>query len=711
MKKLVNIRIPILCALGLIVGIVAFHEFLFENFWILIVACALVTVGGVVFACLKRKAWIYFLLILLFIAVGFFSFMLRYNSRNQGSNECPSGVLTGRVTDVERNGNPSNTLYLENCSFEGDKVRGVVKVYVYTGTKYNTGDKVVMRGTLRNTYSIKDTIDTSDVRNNVYYEFTDAYPLEIAQGKLKLDEKIRLYIYNVTQQYMPLCGDVAYALLTGDRNALDADKTQAFQAAGIIHLLVVSGLHVNFIVFVFGFLLNKLKLKEYVQLPILLVPLLFYAYICNFSPSILRAIIMTVCLYLSRILYGRYDLLTSLCWAVIVILLTQPLYLYDIGFQLSAMSVFGIATVYLRINRALARRKINRFFRWIISTMSLSFSCVVATLFFNAYYFKSVALLGIVVNVFAIPLVFVAFVLTIVGLLPWVFHYVAWLADKILFAVVYVAKAISSLNATLPLAAIAVAMVVTPILLYIVGGYVNLRKVSFSVAVAVCSLALVACMVKPFIPSSCNDSVKVFMGYNDTIVVATSRKGEAVFVGEFDDAYTLSQALKYVADKNIKSAQMYYVSFDNFNQEIFDSLTNTVDVSAVYALDFTDGVSKVDLATDMPLVQAYPNALYGKDITVQTVFDSKLLGAVVKVGKISVALVTESGDKAIQFAYLRQDINYYIVKNQVEAFSDKNLATLSFYQNDLPGNFGANKYGNFTITEKDGTIRLNFRRN
>lgn len=712
MKRLVNIRISLLCVLGLIVGIISFHELLFGNYWPLAVFCAVVTISGIVLACFRRKECLCCLVVLLFVCVGFFNFMARYNARNQDSNASSLGNLTGRVTDIERNGAVSNVLYLEDCTFENSRVEGIVKTYIYDAGSYKTGDYVTIRGTLRNAYSVKDVIDSFDIRRNVYYELTEGTPLKIERGELTFGEKIRLYIYNVTQQYMPLNGDVAYALITGDRNSLDETKTEAFQNAGIVHLLVVSGLHVNFIVFIFGYLLQKLKVKEYIQLPILLVPLLFYAYICNYTPSILRAIIMTVCLYLSRIIHGRYDILTSLCWSTTIILLLQPEYLYDIGFQLSVMSVFGIATIYFRIDRALTRRKINRFLRRFISTVALSFSCVVSTLFFNAYYFSSVAMLGIVVNVLAIPMIFLSFVLTVVGLVPLVSRYAAWIADKIIFAVVYVAKGISDFDAVLPIKAIAAAMIITPILLFIVGGYVRLPKVPYWISVSICTVLLVLCLMTPYIPKSCENCVKVFFGYGDTIVVTTSTEGEAVLVGEFDDEYTLKQALKYVADKKVHSTKVFSTKFNNFDEELLQDILDCVDVSAIYKLDYSGNTAVENCVKDkFPIIQSFPNAVHGKSITVQSVYDGGLVGVVVKVNKISVALVTANGVKAGHFADLRQDVNYYIVNDDFGTYSDKNFTTLSLYQYDLNGNFGANKYGNFTITEKDDTINLSFRRN
>lgn len=712
MKRLVNIRISLVCALAVICGIISFHEVLFGNFVPLIVFALLTCAGVVVFACLKRKIWIVFLIALIFVAVGFFNGFRTYYTRHEDIVYSSTGVLSGRVTDIGRNGIAKNTLYLENCYLDGEKLEGRVKMYVYDGSQYNTGDIVSCNATVQNVYAIRDEVDTSSIRNNVRYETVRTDDVTVQSGSLTLGETIRKYVYDVTYEYMPQNSDVVYALLTGDRNALGSDKLDAYRSAGIVHLLVVSGLHVGFIVSVLGGIWKKLHIPTWAQLAILLAPLGFYAYICGFAPSIMRAVLMSVCVYLARAVYGKYDLLTSLCWATLIILLWQPTYLFDVGFQLSVTSVFGISTIFLQIDRAMRRRKVNRFLRKILSYLALSFSCIAATLFVNAYYFGSVSLVGIVVNIVAIPMVFVSFILCLLALFPWWFHYLAIGADYVLSGVTKIAEFLNKLNLSIPVQAVVFGIVVSVVLLFIIGGYVNLKRISKKIAYCACAVLLTLSIAATLIPRNCQNAVRVFAGYKDNLIVATSVTNEVAIVGNFCDSYTCADAAEYLSKRRTEKITIYLADYKSADVDSVKFLCQNLSLSKVYVLN-TSGNDEVQSLFDsygIEVVIAYPNVTLGDSIYVQPVFDGGLTAVVVKAGNVYVADVLSTGAEAEQFAELRYGLNYAVVRDNAEAFARNGIATISLNQQKCEGNFGANKYGNFTIYEKDGTILLNFRR-
>ena len=711
MKRLINVRISFISALAVICGIISFHEVFFGNFIPLIIFCTLLIVAVVVFACLKRKYWIFFLVALAFVAVGFFNGWRTYYTRQENVVYVQTGAFSGRVTDIGRNGGAQNVLYLENCQLDGKRLGGRVKMYVYNGEEFQTGDILSCNATVQNVYAIQDVVDTSSIRNNVRYEIVTADNLSTQNGALTLGETVRKYVYNTLSKYMPKNADVGYALLTGDRNALGEDKVDAYKSAGIIHLLVVSGLHVGFIVSVFGGALNKLRIPTLVQLAVLLVPLGFYAYICGFAPSIMRAILMSICMYLARAVYGKYDLLTSLSWATLIILLWQPLYLYDVGFQLSLTSVFGISTIFLQIDRALKRREINRFLRKFISVFALSFSCVMATLFVNAYYFESVVLVGILVNMVAIPLIFVAFVACLFSLLPWWFHYLATGADYLLEGINKIAMFVQQLNLTLPVRAVLLGIIVSTMLLFVIGGYLNLQKIAKNVTYGACAMLLVLSIVLAFVPQNCQNAVSVFMGYNDTLIVATSAKKQVAIVGNFSDKYVCYNAMQYLQNKRVQSVTLYVTDYSAANVDAIEFLCEN-SVTKVYILN-TAGNDNVQTFFDSRQIKveyAFPNVAVGQNIVIRPVYDASLTAVIVKVGNICVADVVSTDVKAEQFATLQYNVDYAVLSGDAETFSQNNVSTITFYQQTYPLNFGANKYGNFTIYEKDGTISLSFRR-
>lgn len=263
MKKLINPRLSLICAISVICGIVACHEILFGNFVIAVVfgvVAAFVVIFSLV---LKRSFWKFAVVALVAFTLASASFGGSYVLRGETKNVQQEGTLVGRVTDIGRNGNVKNVLYLEKCTFDGEKMQGRVKVYTYDGSDFNSGDVVKIDGTLRTAYAVQDEINTYLIRYGVRYELSDIEVISVTEGKLNLGEIVRKYVYDVTAEYMPLNGDVAYALLTGDRNAMDSEKEWAFSAAGIIHLLVVSGLHVGFVITVFGFFFEVVQIASF----------------------------------------------------------------------------------------------------------------------------------------------------------------------------------------------------------------------------------------------------------------------------------------------------------------------------------------------------------------------------------------------------------------------------------------------------------------
>lgn len=712
MKKVINPRLSLVCAFSVVLGILCFHEALFANYVPIVVFCVFVTTGLILFACRKNKLWRLLAFSLALFAFVFFLCWGNYFRSGENEDCVVSGTLTGRVTDIGRNGEVKNTIYLEDCSLDGEKVRGRVKMHTYDGSQFETGNVVTVYGTLRKVYVFKDETDVFAVKNRIFFELTDVKNCVVQTGELTFAEKVRNYVFEITAEYMPKNGNVAYALLTGDRNAISDEIKDAYNAAGIMHLLAVSGLHVGFVVAVFGFVLKFCKLRPLAELAILMVPLSFYAYVCNFSPSILRAILMTCCVYVVRALFGKYDLLSSLCWAVTVILMVQPLYLFDVGFQLSAMSVFGISTVYLQIDRMIRRRKLPKLARWIVSTTAMSFSCVIATAFVSAYHLGTVAFWGIVVNLLAIPLVFVSFVTCFVGLLPGLFHKVLWLADNLLQVLSEAAAFFGRLNATASFKTVAAGVVVSVLLLFVLGGYVNLSKVGKRLSYAICSLALAVCVCVAFLPVNCKNCVKVFWGYNDVIVVATSDKNQAALVGKFNDEFVFSDAFEWLS-RTKANATIYLTDFSAANGSLVSLACERFEVKTVYVLDSSGNSSLTELLdqNDVSVVRVQPNTVVGDSVTVQPVYDGGLTAVVVKVADITVADVVSVGTRADRFADFRTDVDYFVIGDSAEYFSSKHLPTISFYQQDFDANFGANKYGNFTILQKDDKIVLNFRRN
>ena len=713
MKRLINVRIPLFCALGLVVGIVACKELLCGDFYFGLILGVLLVAGLTVCLILKRGVKVFALLLCL-VFVGFGLAQLSYRVMEGDEATEREVVLQGRVCDLGQIGSDGNTFYLENCvdTISGEAFRGRVQLryYFYGDEPFEVGEVVTVRGTTYSTYPVKSSVKSFYVRNRIYYELVDAELQSRAEGSVKFDEKVRRYVYDTAMKYAPENGGIIYALLTGDRNAIPDDVEENFTRAGTVHLLAVSGLHVGFVVALICFALRRLRLKPLWECAIVLPPLLFYAYICGFSPSVTRAVIMTVCLFLSRIVFGRYDLLNSLSISAIIVLFLTPYTLFDAGFQLSFLSVFGIATLHASIMRLFTKRKINRFVRYLLNAFLLSLSCSLATLFALAANFGQVPLLGVLVNLVAIPLISVVFVLSVFGMLPWVIHYLLVPADKLLSALVWLNKNVAHWKySTATFTALALSSAVAAVLMFIVGGYVNLGKIAKRISCTVCALLLVATVLFAMIPRRPINAVFVSYGYrNEPVIAATSDDGQAVIVGDFSDYTANRNAVQFLNRYRISSCTLFVSDCPSAGYAV-DEILSDLPVDKVYMLTQEAYVLTSGYFEERGIAVVYQpsNTTAEGSISVRSIYNATLAAVNVNVGEIDVCFVTVNGGCALRY-WGRADL--YVLSDTAYAigYSQVGVATFSRYQTNFEYNYGANKYGNFTIRQKDDRIIFNF---
>jgi competence protein ComEC len=133
------------------------------------------------------------------------------------------------------------------------------------------------------------------------------------------------------------------SLTIGDYSALDNYTREIFQNSGTYHILVVSGLHV---VWIAGVLLQFFKLifvPERIRYLMAATVILFYTCVVGFQASISRCLWMFLLYLLGRMLFRRADAVNILLTSALILLVAQPDWLFETGFQLSFLSVLAIA--------------------------------------------------------------------------------------------------------------------------------------------------------------------------------------------------------------------------------------------------------------------------------------------------------------------------------------------------------------------------------
>lgn len=135
---------------------------------------------------------------------------------------------------------------------------------------------------------------------------------------------------------------VGAAMLLGDRTRMNGEVRDAFIESGMMHVLAISGLHVGMLALLLVLISRLIGLRGAGMAVAVLLGVLFYALLTDVRPSIVRATIVIAILMLGRAFHRGAPMLNSLAIAALLILVWSPLDLFDLGAQLSFLSVLGM---------------------------------------------------------------------------------------------------------------------------------------------------------------------------------------------------------------------------------------------------------------------------------------------------------------------------------------------------------------------------------
>lgn len=334
-------------------------------------------------------------------------------------------VVSGRISDNYKiTSGGSLNIVLDSVELIGPdfKVKTKGKVSVYTNPNnfnledFSIGRFVSVMGKL-SVYDLENIQDytmfnlSKDINSSIYVNHSKL----ILKDKTNImpDEFIRATVFNKIEAEDIEYGDVGYAMLFGESVLLEQDILEAFRTTGIAHLLAVSGLHVSIIAAIISFVLKRAKVSNVANLIIMTVLLAIYSYLCNFSVSVVRASLMMI-MYLYLKVRGKcYDRLSALSLSAIIILLTNPLNLFNVSFILSFMAVFSITVLAKTLEKLFGYFLKNK----AATALSVVFAVQVGLIFVQLYFFKKYTVLSLVYNLIAIPVATIAFEVFIITLL------------------------------------------------------------------------------------------------------------------------------------------------------------------------------------------------------------------------------------------------------------------------------------------------------
>lgn len=195
-------------------------------------------------------------------------------------------------------------------------------------------------------------------------------------------------------------GAALETLLLGGRGRLAPETTLALQKTGLFHLFAISGAHVGLVSLILFWLLRFARVPRRSAYVVLIVFLVFYAFLVEGRASVVRAVVMAIAFLLAKLFWKDAHLLQTIGVSAFVILAANPFQIFDAGFQLTYAATIGIVLLYPRVLLVIPRLPFK-----IGETFALSVTAQAGVFPLIAAMFNRIIFSGLLLNLIGIPLV------------------------------------------------------------------------------------------------------------------------------------------------------------------------------------------------------------------------------------------------------------------------------------------------------------------
>ena len=272
-------------------------------------------------------------------------------------------------------------------------------------------------------------------RKQIYFQGYAPNSFQVAEKEnLTLSEKIKQkrleVLQNIDQAKLSeKSKEFTKGIILADRTEMDRETVEDFSKSGLVHILAISGSHMAIIFWLILLLLKPIFPANFRNFPIVisLIFIWLFAIFIDFGSSVIRSCIMISAYYFYVLLQRKPDLLHAMAISGLAILIFDTNQLFDVGFQLSFIAVFGIFWLNEPILKYLPKPK-NNVQNFLVNVVSISIAAQLATLPLVIYYFHQYSLISVIANLVVIPFseIIIIFALLMTILLGFGFD-ISWL--------------------------------------------------------------------------------------------------------------------------------------------------------------------------------------------------------------------------------------------------------------------------------------------
>lgn len=351
-------------------------------------------------------------LVFLFFSIGIFLHFLNTNSTQNFDFEKNKTVKIVFQLSKKLNSNERNKRYeVEILNFEKpfSAVISIPKEQQELDFLHFYSAEAYLNPTQKPQYDFQFDYQKYLARQNIHYQ--GFIPNEILFKKKesvsfadKIKQKRLDLLFRIDNSSLqPQNKAILKGIILADRTEIDQEIINHFSKTGLIHILAISGSHMAIIFLMILFVLNPIFSVKYRNIPIYisLAAIWGFAIFIDYGNSVVRSCIMITVYYIMIFLQRKPNLLHSLALAGMMILSIDTQQLFDVGFQLSFLAVFGIFWLYKPITNHYKPLK-NRAIRFILNTFSLSLAAQLTTLPLILFYFHQFSIMSVFINVVSI---------------------------------------------------------------------------------------------------------------------------------------------------------------------------------------------------------------------------------------------------------------------------------------------------------------------
>ena len=337
-------------------------------------------------------------------------------------------IVQGKIYKIENTAFGTN-IYLKDVEVEdGEKSVSVKRIFVNTEKIPNVkiGNIIKVMGKLR---QFEEAANKGNFDSRKYYLSLGFYG-KIEAGTIEIINSdysgIRQGLYELRMEIIErlekLCSDnkgifsiinnkngIIGAIILGDKTDLDSDIKELYSVSGIAHILAISGLHISFI----GMAIYRLLRRRFrflfsaaVSIPVVLS----FGIMSGFGISTIRAIIMLILKIIGEVLGRKYDAITAISLAGLVLLVQNPFVVCNSGFQMSFGAIIAIVLILPIVEEILNTD--NK----IIKVLSANFTISLVMNPILAWNYYELPTFSFLLNIVVVPLMSVVIVSSIVGI-------------------------------------------------------------------------------------------------------------------------------------------------------------------------------------------------------------------------------------------------------------------------------------------------------